>query len=95
MMDLKIRLGNKLLGEITEYLEGLAVDNPENKAHEMLQSLFYWKSFCNSTQKSLYFWVNCFKILLCNMFLCRPKLHTFLYIDLHTSPKLLFSSLNT
>jgi hypothetical protein len=36
MMDLKIRLGNKLLGEITEYLEGLPVANPENKAHEIM-----------------------------------------------------------
>jgi hypothetical protein len=36
MIDLKIRLGNKLLGEITEYLEGLPLDNPENKAHEIM-----------------------------------------------------------
>lgn len=36
MMDLKIRLGNKLLGEITEYLEGLPVDEPEHKAHQIM-----------------------------------------------------------
>lgn len=36
MMDLKIRLGNKLLGEITEYFEGLPVDEPEHKAHQIM-----------------------------------------------------------
>ena len=36
MMDLKIRLGNKLLGEITEYLEGLQLDEPEHKAHQIM-----------------------------------------------------------
>ncbi|MDI9434990.1 MAG: hypothetical protein QM396_03175 [Euryarchaeota archaeon] len=36
MMDLKIRLGNKLLGEITEYLEGLQLDEPEHRAHQIM-----------------------------------------------------------
>ena len=35
-MDLKIRLGDKLLGEITESLEALPIDNPELKAHEIM-----------------------------------------------------------
>jgi hypothetical protein len=36
MMDLKIRLGNKLLGEITMQLEELGVENPEHVAHQFM-----------------------------------------------------------
>jgi hypothetical protein len=35
-MILKIKLGDKLFGEIKEYLEGLPLDNVEGKTHELM-----------------------------------------------------------
>jgi len=35
-MILKIKLGDKLFGEIKEYLEGLPLDNAESKTHELM-----------------------------------------------------------
>ena len=36
MMDGKVRMGNKLLGEIQEFLEDSGIDNAEHEAHKVM-----------------------------------------------------------
>lgn len=36
MMDVNVRMGNKLLGEIQELLTDLGVENAEHEAHKVM-----------------------------------------------------------
>lgn len=36
-MILKIKLGDKLFGEIRDYLDGLLLDNTEGKTHDLMR----------------------------------------------------------